>query len=157
MIFSFAENLKFVDSYLNVGIHSGFGDEHFKLGPVKLMIDGSSSGPTAATIEPYAIDPNNYGILSHSQELVDEYILRAQMEDWQITSHAVGDKGITVIVNAIEKAMKQYPREDCRHRIEVKLAILYHTQGEFAKALTLIEGILKETRKADDKHLLVEG
>ena len=118
MIFSFAENLKFVDSYLNVGIHSGFGDEHFKLGPVKLMIDGSSSGPTAATIEPYAIDPNNYGILSHSQELVDEYILRAQMEDWQITSHAVGDKGITVIVNAIEKAMKQYPREDCRHRIE---------------------------------------
>ena len=82
------------------------------------MIDGSSSGPTAATIEPYAIDPNNYGILSHSQELVDEYILRAQMEDWQITSHAVGDKGITVIVNAIEKAMKQYPREDCRHRIE---------------------------------------
>ena len=118
MIFSFAENLEFVDSYLNVGIHSGFGDEHFKLGPVKLMIDGSSSGPTAATIEPYAIDPNNYGILSHSQELVDEYILRAQMEDWQITSHAVGDKGITVIVNAIEKAMKQYPREDCRHRIE---------------------------------------
>ena len=118
MIFSFAENLKFVDSYLNVGIHSGFGDEHFKLGPAKLMIDGSSSGPTAATFEPYAIDSNNYGILSHSQELVDEYILRAQQGDWQITSHAVGDKGVTVIVNAIEKALKQYPKEGSRHRVE---------------------------------------
>ncbi|MDO4544758.1 MAG: amidohydrolase [Bacillota bacterium] len=118
MIFSFAENLKFVDSYLNVGIHSGMGDEHFKLGPMKLMIDGSSSGPTAATIEPYAIDSSNYGILSHSQELVDEYIMRGQQGDWQITSHAVGDKGVTVIVNAIEKAMKEYPRENCRHRIE---------------------------------------
>ena len=118
MIFSFAENLKFVDSYLNVGIHSGMGDEHFKIGPAKLMIDGSSSGPTAATIEPYAIDENNYGILSHSQELVDDYICRAQQGDWQITSHAVGDKGVTVIVNAIEKAMREYPREGCRHRIE---------------------------------------
>lgn len=118
MIFSFAENLKFVDSYLNVGIHSGIGNEHFKIGPVKLMIDGSSSGPTAATIEPYAIDENNYGILSHSQELVDDYILRAAQGDWQITSHAVGDKGVTVIVNAIEKAMKAYPNSKGRHRIE---------------------------------------
>lgn len=118
MIFSFAENLKFVDSYLNIGVHSGFGNEHFKLGPAKLMIDGSSSGPTAATIEPYAIDSNNYGILSHSQELVDDYICRAQKGNWQVTSHAVGDKGVTVIVNAIEKAMAEYPREACRHRIE---------------------------------------
>ncbi|MDO5124714.1 MAG: amidohydrolase, partial [Eubacteriales bacterium] len=118
MIFSFAENLKFVDSYLNVGIHSGFGDEHFRLGPAKLMIDGSSSGPTAATLEPYAIDPNNYGILSHSQELVDEYVMRMIQGDWQITSHAVGDKGITVIINAIEKALQKYPEKYGRNRIE---------------------------------------
>ncbi|MDO4393914.1 MAG: amidohydrolase [Bacillota bacterium] len=118
MIFSFADNLQFVDSYLNVGIHSGMGNNHFKLGPAKLMIDGSSSGPTAATFEPYEIDPNNYGILSHSQELVDEYIIKAQERNWQITSHAVGDKGVTVIVNAIEKAMKLYPRDNSRHRIE---------------------------------------
>lgn len=118
MIFSFADNLEFVDSYLRVGIHSGFGNQHFKLGPAKLMIDGSSSGPTAATIKPYAIDAANYGILSHSQELVDEYISRAHRGGWQVTSHAVGDKGITVIVNAIEKAMNDQPQKDCRHRIE---------------------------------------
>ena len=118
MIFSFAENLDFVDSYLKVGIHSGMGDEHFKIGPAKLMIDGSSSGPTAATFEPYAIDPNNYGILSLSQELVDEYIMRAAEGDWQITSHAVGDKGVTVIVNAIEKAMAAFPEKKHRHRVE---------------------------------------
>lgn len=118
MIFSFVDNLDFVDSYLNVGIRTGFGDEHFRLGPAKLMIDGSSSGPTAATIEPYAIDKNNYGILSHTQELVDEYIIRAHKGDWQVTSHAVGDKGVTVIVNAIQKAMEKYPKEGTRHRIE---------------------------------------
>lgn len=118
MIFSFVENLEFVDSYLNVGIHSGLGNDRFKLGPIKLMIDGSSSGPTAATLEPYAIDPNNSGILSHSQELVNDYILRGHKGNWQITSHAVGDKGVTVIVNAIENALKEVPKEGCRHRIE---------------------------------------
>lgn len=118
MIFSFAENLKFADRYLKVGIHSGMGNEHFKLGPLKLMIDGSSSGPTAATFEPYAIDENNYGILSHSQEVVDDYMLRAAEGDWQLTSHAVGDKGVTIIVNAIEKAMRAFPEKKHRHRIE---------------------------------------
>lgn len=118
MIFSFVENLEFVDSYLKVGIRSGMGDDRFKLGPIKLMIDGSSSGPTAATLEPYAIDPNNSGILSHSQELVDDYVMRGHCGDWQVTSHAVGDKGVTVIVNALEKAMTECPKEGTRHRIE---------------------------------------
>lgn len=118
MIFSFAENLKLNDDFLKIGLHSGMGNEHFKIGPMKLMIDGSSSGPTAATFAPYACDPENHGILSHSQELVDDYVCRGQQGDWQITSHAVGDKGVTVIVNAIEKAMRLYPKENSRHRIE---------------------------------------
>lgn len=118
MIFSFAENLKLNDDFLKVGLHSGMGNEHFKIGPMKLMIDGSSSGPTAATFEPYACDPTNHGILSHPQELVDDYVCRGQQGDWQITSHAVGDKGVTIIVNAIEKAMNMYPNSKARHRIE---------------------------------------
>ncbi len=118
MIFSFAENLKLNDDFLKVGIHSGIGNEHFKIGPLKLMIDGSSSGPTAATIAPYAIDPNNHGILSHPQEVVDDYVMRGVAGDWQITSHAVGDMGVTYIVNAIEKAMNAYPNKKHRHRIE---------------------------------------
>ena len=35
-----------------------------------------------------------------------------------MTAHAVGDKAVTIIVNAIEKAMAQFHRADCRHRIE---------------------------------------
>ena len=118
MIFSFSENLKLNDDFLKIGLHSGMGNDHFKIGPMKLMIDGSSSGPTAATFKAYECDPDNHGILSHSQELVDDYVCRGQQGDWQITSHAVGDKGVTIIVNAIEKAMNLYPKEGARHRIE---------------------------------------
>ncbi len=118
MIFSFVENLDFNNTYLHIGLHTGFGSERFKIGPSKLMIDGSSSGPTAATLEEYASNPGNHGILSMKPEDVDEFVLRAHKAGYQVTSHAVGDKAVTVITDAIEKAMEAYPREDCRHRIE---------------------------------------
>jgi hypothetical protein len=118
MIFSFVDNVRFVENYLSVGVHTGFGNRHLRLGPVKLMIDGSSSGPTAATLEPYASNPSFSGILSHSQEEVDAVIEKAHRLGWQVTSHAVGDRAVTMIVDAIEKAVTKYPREDHRHRIE---------------------------------------
>ncbi|NLT47395.1 MAG: amidohydrolase family protein [Clostridiales bacterium] len=107
-----------LSTFLFYNKHTGFGSERFKIGPSKLMIDGSSSGPTAATLEPYTSDPNSHGILSMDPKDVDEFVLKAHKAGYQVTSHAVGDKAVTVIVNAIEKAMKAYPREDCRHRIE---------------------------------------
>ncbi len=118
MVFSFVDNLDFVDDYLKIGIKTGYGNEHLKMGPIKLMIDGSSSGPTAATIHEYACEAGNHGILSFSQEVVDDYIERGHRGGWQCTSHAVGDKGVEVIVNAIERAQKLYPREGIRHRVE---------------------------------------
>lgn len=118
MIFSFVENVKFVEDYLKAGIHTGFGDDRLKLGPIKLMIDGSSSGPTAATLEPYACNPKDSGILSMTQEQVDDIIFRAHAAGWQVTAHAVGDKAVTMITNAIEKALRVLPRENHRHRIE---------------------------------------
>lgn len=118
MIFSFVDNIQFNNAYITSGLHTGFGNEKFKLGPTKLMIDGSSSGPTASTIEPYTSNPSDCGILSMKQEDVNEFILKAHKAGYQVTCHAVGDNAVTVIVNAIEKAMKEYPKENCRHRIE---------------------------------------
>lgn len=118
MIFSFTDNLDFVENYIRMGLHTGFGDEHFRLGPVKLMIDGSSSGPTAATIRPYASNPEDSGILSMTQDQVDDIIIRAHKAGWQVTAHAVGDKAVTMIVDAIERAVREFPRENHRHRIE---------------------------------------
>lgn len=118
MIFSFVENVNFVEDYLKVGIHTRFGSDRFRLGPVKLMIDGSSSGPTAATRQPYESNPESCGIMSMSQEKIDDIVMRAHKSGWQMTCHAVGDKAIVAIMDAIEKAIKKYPRKDHRHRIE---------------------------------------
>lgn len=118
MIFSFIENLKFIDDYLKIGMHTAFGDERFKLGPIKLMIDGSSSGPTAATLEPYKSNPKDCGLMTMTQEEIDAVIIEAHKSGWQVTSHAVGDRAVTMIINSIEKALQKYPSEKARHRIE---------------------------------------
>jgi predicted amidohydrolase YtcJ len=118
MIFTLTDNLLMIEDFIKVGIHTGFGNDNYKLGPLKIMIDGSSSGPTAATLKPYTSKPDFSGILAMTQEQVDDIIIRAHSAGWQVTSHAVGDRAVTMIVDAIEKALKKYPRENHRHRIE---------------------------------------
>lgn len=117
MVFSFIENLDFVEAHIKMPVDTD-NNPHFKVGPIKIMIDGSSSGPTAATIKPYTSNPNFSGILSMKPEVVDDIILRAHKAGHQVTSHAVGDRAVDIISSAIEKAVNKYPRKNHRHRIE---------------------------------------
>ncbi|MBQ9156811.1 MAG: amidohydrolase [Eubacterium sp.] len=111
------DNVKFVNAQIHSGFHTGLGDEYFKIGPVKLMIDGSGASGTCATREPIS----NTGLLapsSMSQEEVDDIIVRAHKAGFQVTAHCIGDRGVDMVLKAYEKAQELYPREDCRHRIE---------------------------------------
>ena len=103
---------------LETGYHTGFGNDRFKLGAFKVMTDGSSSGPTAATREPYTSDDSSCGIAYWQQEELDDLVGRAHRAGWQCTVHAVGDKAIEQTLNAMERAMREFPRENLRHRID---------------------------------------
>ncbi|MDR2089762.1 MAG: amidohydrolase, partial [Clostridiales Family XIII bacterium] len=118
MVFSFVDNVGLVNDYLRTGICTGLGDDSFRLGPIKLMIDGSSSGPTAATRAPYASNAESRGIMSMEQDCIDDIVLRAHRGGWQVTCHAVGDRAIDAILTAMERANAACPRTDHRHRIE---------------------------------------
>jgi predicted amidohydrolase YtcJ len=108
------EGLRFLDT----GLQSGFGDVWLRLGCFKVMTDGSSSGPTAATREPYSSDPHDSGILYWSQDDLDAMTLRAHRAGWQCTMHAVGDRAIASCLVAHERAQHAFPRADPRPRIE---------------------------------------
>ncbi len=85
---------------------------------IKVMTDGSSSGPTAATREPYTSDEHDSGILYWQQEELDDLIGRAHRMGWQCTVHAVGDRAIEQTLNAMQRAQREFPRRGLRHRIE---------------------------------------
>lgn len=118
MIFSFVENLNFINDFIKVGIHTNFGDQNLKLGPIKIMTDGSSSGPTAATNAPYSNGSGSRGIMSMTKEEIEENIFKAHAAGYQVTAHAVGDRAIEQVITAIEKALKVMPKKNHRHRIE---------------------------------------
>ena len=118
IFFSFIDNLDFIDGYIKKGYSKELDNEKFKIGAIKLMIDGSSSGPTAATLEPYTSNPNDCGIMAMNQEQIDDFVMRAHKAGYQVTCHAVGDKAVKAMLDALEKAFEAHPAENRRHRIE---------------------------------------
>jgi len=103
---------------LNTGVRTGFGDERLRIGAFKVMTDGSSSGPTAATREPYTSNSDDRGIAYWQQDDLDDLIGRAHRAGWQCTVHAVGDRAIEQTLDAMARAQSEYPRDGLRHRID---------------------------------------
>lgn len=103
-----------------LGIRTGFGNDRLRCGPVKLFIDGSLIGRTAAVTKPFLHDPdpNNLGLTMMSKEVFQGYVSQAHEAGWQIAVHAIGDRGIEMVLDAYEKAIAAHPRADHRHRIE---------------------------------------
>jgi predicted amidohydrolase YtcJ len=118
MVCSLNRSEEFVEKMVAAGMVTGMGDERFRIGPAKIFTDGSSSGPTCATREPYTSDPNDSGILYYSQEQIDDILGAAHRKGFQVTAHAIGDRAVEMVVNCIEKSLEEQPRGDHRHRIE---------------------------------------
>lgn len=93
-------------------------NDRVKVGPLKVFIDGSSSGPTAATRDPYSSNPADSGMLYMDQERLNQLIEKGHAAGCQVTCHAVGDRAVEMMLNALEMAMANHPRPDPRHRIE---------------------------------------
>ena len=121
----------------DLGIRTGFGNEFIKIGPVKLIIDGSLGAHTAALYEPYADDPTTSGIFTIQPERLREMTLEAHRLGMQVAIHAIGDRGIEEALDAIEAALDEEPREDHRHRIE-HCEILTGSQIDRIKRLGII-------------------
>lgn len=110
-------NVKFVKSCIDSGFYTGLGDDFFRVGPLKIMIDGSGASGTCATRKPMSHN-GQVNPTSMTQEEVDDVVISAHKAGFQVTAHCIGDKAVEMVLDAYEKAQKEYPREDCRHRIE---------------------------------------
>ena len=104
--------------FLALGLMTGLGDEHFRIGTCKFMIDGGSGGPSCATREPYSHDPSLPRERGWEREEVAEYLKMINDAECQATAHAIGDLAVEFMVEGYEKAFKDNPRPDLRHRIE---------------------------------------
>lgn len=97
---------------------SGFGDDMLRIGAVKYAADGSASERTMSRSTPYDGNPDDYGILTMTQEEIDVAVDDAVAHDFRIGIHANGDVAIDRVLNAYERVLQNWDGENPRFRIE---------------------------------------
>jgi predicted amidohydrolase YtcJ len=107
-----------LDRMIAAGMRTGMGNEHVRIGAVKLMCDGSISERTARLSEPYAGRPDDSGILVMDEPELYEIARKAHLAGWQIGTHANGDVAIDKTLRVYERLQRESPRKDPRFRIE---------------------------------------
>jgi predicted amidohydrolase YtcJ len=108
-----------LDALSELGIAGRLGDDWLAIGPMKFYADGALTGGTACFSVPYGPDGAFAGTLYwSSEEAFVEAVGRAHREGWQIGVHAQGDRAIDRVLDAYEAALRRWPRDDHRHRIE---------------------------------------
>jgi len=106
------------DGLKTAGIGSGYGDEMIRIGAVKYSADGSASERTMSMSTPYQGKPNDFGILTMTQDEIYEAVDDAVAHDFRVGIHANGDVAINMVLNAYEKVLKNHKGVNPRHRIE---------------------------------------
>jgi predicted amidohydrolase YtcJ len=97
---------------------SGFGDDMLRIGAVKFLADGSASERTMSRSTPYTGSPDDYGILTATQEEIHAAVADAVAHDFRIGIHANGDVAIDMVLNAYERVLEGWEGENPRFRIE---------------------------------------
>ena len=102
----------------DAGMKSGYGNDMLSIGAVKFGADGSASERTMRMSTPYKGRPDDYGILTMSQEEIDAAVDDAVARGYRIGIHANGDVTIDMVLNAYERVLKGWKGENPRFRIE---------------------------------------
>lgn len=107
-------NTKELQAFLDMGCTTGVGSSMFRIGPLKMLGDGSLGARTAYLSESYADAPGEKGIAIFSQEQFNEMVALARSRNMSAAIHAIGDGILDRVLNAYEYAAKLYPDADVR-------------------------------------------
>ena len=104
-----------------VGIRRAFGTSLLRMGAVKGYADGSLGSGTAYFFDAYTDNPQSHGLLSDEMHPPGAMLLRLKGADaagLQICIHAIGDRGISMILDMYEQIENANGKRDRRWRIE---------------------------------------
>lgn len=110
-----------VDDQVKLGIGRAFGGPYLRIGALKAFADGSLGSGTAYFYEPYLNQGGNRGLLSdemHPISLMRDRMMKADAAGLQICTHAIGDEGISTILDLYSEIQQAHGPADRRLRIE---------------------------------------
>jgi predicted amidohydrolase YtcJ len=111
---------QFMDKYMDSKWNSNDYTNHYRIGGMKVTLDGSPQGRTAWRTEPYKIPPvgmphdySGYPAIP-SDSAVTEIYRKGFENNWQILSHTNGDAAVEQMLRTLEPLQKQYGNEGRR-------------------------------------------
>lgn len=113
--------IRYVDDEAKIGVRHAFGGPYLRIGALKTFADGSLGSRTAFFFEPFSDEPNNHGLLSdamHPLSLMRERMMKADAAGLQLCTHAIGDQGISMILDLYAEVTQAHGAADRRFRIE---------------------------------------
>lgn len=99
---------------------------------IKLYSDGALGSRGAALLEPYSDDPKNIGLLVSAPAHIQDVATRALKAGFQVNTHAIGDRGNRLVLDAYAAALKSAPTADHRFRVEHAQILNYDDVSRFA-------------------------
>jgi predicted amidohydrolase YtcJ len=99
-------------------LHDPAPDSMCKVGPWKIICDGSLGGHSAVMFKPYSDAPNMTGIKLWTDDELERMIREAHFKGMQLAVHCIGDRMLHIVLEILAKAIADSPPRDHRHRIE---------------------------------------
>jgi predicted amidohydrolase YtcJ len=120
---------------VELGLHSGFGDDFLRIGSIKLFADGALGTHTGAMFAPYVDEPQNRGILLLQAEDIFDFGQQAAVGGLSLAVHAIGDRAVHEVLDGLAR-LREFERAHglpaLRHRIEHVQTILPEDAGRLA-------------------------
>jgi predicted amidohydrolase YtcJ len=116
---SFETSGNVLEAMIENGIATGFGDEWIRFGATsEHTVDGSFSERTMALSTPYPGTNSPYkGNVTTTQNDLNAWVERVHRAGIQVNCHANGDVAIDMMLTAVERAQRLFPRPDARPKI----------------------------------------
>jgi predicted amidohydrolase YtcJ len=111
----------FVDELMNTKWNSKSYNKKYRIGGMKLTLDGSPQGRTAWRTQPYLLPPDGakegyLGYPAIPQDSVLENLYRKGFaNNWQIQTHANGDAAMDQMIRAMRKVTGEFEKKDRRN------------------------------------------
>ncbi|NIM15700.1 MAG: amidohydrolase family protein [Candidatus Aminicenantes bacterium] len=97
----------------------GDGNHHLTVRTIKRSIDGALGAHGAWLFKPYNSLPSSTGLNTEPIDAMKETARIAIENDFQLATHAIGDRGNRETLNIYEQAFKAHPeKKDLRWRVE---------------------------------------
>lgn len=113
-------SIELLQDFIDKGyVNKDFG--RFKMGPLKLLADGSLGGKTAYMNDPY-INEDHQGVKVFDDETLFQMIHLADTNNMDVAIHAIGDGMVDIVLDAIERSYRITKRAHNHSIIHAQLA-----------------------------------